>query len=182
MKGLILLADYFEDIEALATIDLLRRANIKIDIVSITGNDELTTQSLLKIKAEKKYENIDLNEYEFLIIPGGKAVFNTHLSSKITEICVKHFYERGKLIACICAAPSILGKMGILNQLEYTCYPGCEQNMPKQNYLPNEKVVVRNNIITSKAAGTTFLFASKIIECLKGKEEAEKVLKNIYYE
>lgn len=181
MKGLILLADYFEDIEALATIDLLRRANINIDMVSITGKYELTTQSLVNIRAEKLYENIDLNAYEFLIIPGGKAVFNTHLSSKLTENCVKYFYEKHKLIACICAAPGILGKMGIFEHLEYTCYPGCEINMPVQHYLPNEAVVVRNNIITSKAAGTTFLFASKIIEYLKGKEEAIRVLNSIYY-
>lgn len=181
MKGLILLADYFEDIEALATIDLLRRANIDIDTVSITGNYELTTQSLLKIKVEKLYKDISLNEYEFLVIPGGKAVFKTHLSSEITENCVKHFYQKSKLIACICAAPGILGKMGILDEIEYTCFPGCETNMPKENYLPNEAVVVRTNIITSKAAGSTFLFASKIIEYLKGKEESIKVLNSIYY-
>lgn len=182
MKGLILLADYFEDIEALATVDLLRRANINIDIVSITGKLELTTQSILKVKAEKLYEDIDLREYEFLVIPGGKAVFKTHLSSEITENCVKFFNQKHKLIACICAAPGILGKMGILDSMEYTCYPGCEQNMPVKNYLINEPVVVRNNIITSKAAGTTFLFASKIIEYLKGKEEAVKVLNSVYYE
>lgn len=181
MRGLILFANYFEDIEALATIDLIRRAGIIIDTVSITGNIELTTQYNLKIKADKLIEDIQFNDYDFLIIPGGRAVKETHLHSQMTKKCVTHFYNKNQLIACICAAPSILGQMGLLEGVEFTCYPGCEDKMSKEYYLQEEKVVVRKNIITAKAAGAAFEFAYKIIEYLIDEATAKKVLHSIYY-
>lgn len=181
MKGLILLANHFEDIEALATIDCVRRAGVCIDTVSITGNNELITQYHLKVKADKLIEEIQLDDYDFLILPGGKAVKETHLSSPITKKCVEHFYKKDQLIACICAAPSILGQMGILDDMEFTCYPGCEEKMPRGKYLQDENVVVRKNIITAKAAGASFIFAYQIIAYIKGEEIAKQVLDSIYY-
>lgn len=82
MKGIILLANHFEDTEALVTIDLLRRAGITVDMVSIEKSVDLVTQYNLKIKAEFTVDQLNLNDYSFLIIPGGKAVILTHLSSK----------------------------------------------------------------------------------------------------
>lgn len=181
MKGFILFADYFEDIEAFATIDLIRRAGILLDTVSITGDIEVITQSHLRVKADKRIEEIQLNDYEFLIIPGGKAVNETHLHSPITKKCISHFNKNNQLIACICAAPSILGQMGLLDNCEFTCYPGCEKNMPKGKYIQDQKVVVRKNIITAKAAGATFAFAYEIIAYTKGETIAKEVLHSIYY-
>lgn len=85
MKGIILLANYFEDVEALITIDILRRAKIEIDLVSMEHNLEVKTQSNIKIIADKLVSEISLSNYDFLIIPGGKAVFNTHLESSVTK-------------------------------------------------------------------------------------------------
>ncbi len=181
MKGIVLLANYFEDIEALATIDLIKRAGIDIETASITQDYNLTTQYNLKMKADLLIENVNLNDYDFLIVPGGRAVKETHLHSVITKKCIEHFYQKHQLIACICAAPSILGQMRILDNIEYTCFPGCETLMPSANYLKDQKVVVRENIITAKAAGASFEFAYKIIEYLKGKEYAKKVLDSVYY-
>lgn len=181
MKGLIILANHFEDIEALATIDLLRRAKIQIDLVSIVGNKNLVTQSGIKLETEYLYEEIDLNDYEFLVIPGGKATFENNLSSEIVKKTVEHFNNKNQLIACICAAPMILGKYGYLNGLPYTCFPSCESEEFNGTYLKEEKVVVVNNYITSKAAGTTFEFAYEIIKYLIGEQAANETLKNVYY-
>lgn len=181
MKGIILLANHFEDTETILTIDLIRRASIELDLVSISDSLELTTQYNLKIKAEKKINEVNLDEYDFLIIPGGKAVFETHLSSEVTKSIVQKFYNQQKLIATICAAPSILGQLGYLDNIPFTCFPSCEEKMPNGQYLQNESVVVNNNLITAKAAGATFDFAYEIIKYVKGQETADKVINAVYY-
>lgn len=180
MKGLILLADHFEDVEALITIDMLRRAKIQIDLVSMTNNIELTTQSNIKLLADYLLKDINTKEYDFLVIPGGKAVFETHLSSNITKNIVNEFNNQNKLIATICAAPGILGVNGLLDNKEFVCFPGCENNVPK-GMLVDKKVVVTNNLITSKAAGTTFDFAYEIIKYLTNEKLAKQVLSSVYY-
>lgn len=177
MKGLILLANHFEDVEAICTIDMLRRAKIELDLVSITGSLELITQSNLKITAEKKIENVNLDDYSFVILPGGKAVFETHLESQITNSVIEKFYKENKLIGAICAAPMVLSKY--LENKDYTCFPSCEENI-KGNYT-SSKVEVVGNIITSKAAGTTFEFSYEIIKYLQGEELANKVISSVYY-
>lgn len=181
MKGIILLANHFEDVEALITIDILRRANISIELVSVVDSLELTTQSNVVIKAEKLYEDINIEEYDYLIIPGGKAVFETHLDSTKTKEAVEYFYKHNKLIASICAAPGVLGKYGYLDNTPYVCFPTCEEFMPKGILLKDKNVVVSNNIITSKAAGTTFDFAYEIVKYLTNEELANNVINSVYY-
>ena len=177
MKGLILLADYFEDMEAICTIDMLRRASIEIDLVSITGKEELITQSNIKLCSDKLIENVDLDDYSFVILPGGKATFKTHLESKITESVLKHFYDKKQLIGAICAAPIVLAKY--LKGKKFTCFPSCEDSI--EGIYTSSKVEIIENIITSKAAGTTFEFSYESIKYLKNEEEAKKVLNNVYY-
>ena len=180
MKGIILLANHFEDVEALITIDMLRRAKITIDLVSMTKEKTLTTQSNIKLIADYSIEEVNYNDYDFLVIPGGKAVFETHLKSDLTKKIVNDFNYKNKLIATICAAPSILGSMGLFTDLEYVCFPGCDDIVVDAKYV-NKNVVVTKNYISSKAAGTTFDFAYEIIKYLIGEEEAKRVLSNVYY-
>lgn len=177
MKGIILLANHFEDVEAICTIDMLRRAKIDIDLVSITGSLSLTTQSGLNITSEKLIEEVLLDEYDFLVIPGGKAIFETHICSEITKNVVKHFINKNQLVSAICAAPMVL--KDYLENSNFTCFPSCERDI-KGNYTSNNVEVV-NNIITSKAAGTTFDFAYEIIKYLKGEVLAKQVLNSVYY-
>ncbi len=181
MKGIILLANYFEDVEALITVDMLRRAHILIDLISMNDTLEVITQSNITIKADKRASEINYHEYDFLVIPGGRATFLTHHSSDVTKQIVKSFMDENKLVATICAAPSILGIMGYLDNVPYTCFPSCETYMPKGLYKQDEKVVTFNNIITSKAAGTTFEFAKAIISYLTDTKTSKKVLDSVYY-
>lgn len=131
MKGLILLANHFEDVEALITIDMLRRAKIDIDLISMNNTLEVITQSNIIVKADLLSKDINLDDYSFLIIPGGKATFETHHNHPFTKYAITKFNQKHQLIATICAAPSILGLMGLLDKKEYTCFPGCEEYIPK---------------------------------------------------
>ena len=133
MKGMMLFANEFEDIEALGTLDLIRRAKIEIETVSITGDKVLLTQSKVNVLADKLIEEINLDDYDFLIIPGGAAVMKTHLNSPITESVVNYFYTKNALIGCICAAPSILGKYGYLENKKFTCFPSFEKARMNQD-------------------------------------------------
>lgn len=181
MKGIILLADGFEDIEAVATIDLIKRGNIRIDIISMNDTIQVTSKSKITYNADYLLSQINYEEYDYLIIPGGMAVETYYLKSMITEKIVKHFEENKKLIACICAAPSILGKLGYLDNQKFTCFPSYEKYMKKGYYEKEKRVIIEKNHITSKAAGTSFEFAYEIIKYLTSEENARNVLKNIYY-
>lgn len=181
MKGMMLLANYFEDIEGLGTLDLVRRAKIVVDTVSIAGKKEITTQSNVVMLAEKLIEEINLDEYDFLIIPGGQAVMKTHLYSELTHTIVNHFAKKHALIATICAAPSIVGKLGYLENKDFVCYPSFEKLVENGNYSPDKKVIVSDNFITSKAAGTTFDFAYEIIKYLKSETIAKHIIDSVFY-
>ncbi len=181
MKGIILLANGFEDVEALTPIDLLRRGNIRIDIISMNKEKNVISKSGIIYETDFIFTKIDYQDYDFLIIPGGSAVWTYHLQSKDTKMVVEDFERKHKLIACICAAPSILGSLGFLDEQKFTCFPSFEEYAPKGIYQKDAKVVVHKNHITSKAAGTSFEFAYAIIKYLKDEKAAKEILKSIYY-
>lgn len=181
MRGLIILANGFEDAEAIITIDLLRRAHLELDLVSMGKVKEVLTSRGIYITADKTIHEVNLNDYDYLIIPGGKAVFDYHLKSPMTKSIVEFFMKRHALVACICAAPMILGSLGYLKGIKYTCFPGCENDSFGGIYT-NSEVEVTGNIITSKAMGTTFAFGYEIIKYLLDKEMAIKVINEVYYQ
>ena len=180
MKGLILLRNNFEDAEAIVTIDLIKRASIEIDTVSCEKDLNVISKYGLHLTCDKQLDLINLNDYTFLVIPGGAAVMN-HLESQKTFDTVKHFEEKKQLIATICAAPSILGTLNYLDNEEFVCFPSFEKYSLNGIYKEHEKAVVANNHITSKACGTVFEFAYEIIKYLKDENTANKVFKEIYY-
>lgn len=181
MKGLIILVNGFEESEAIITIDLLRRANIEIDLVSLTNSINVTSSGNITVACDKLYSFTNLDEYSFLVIPGGKAVFNYHLDSLITKEIVDYFMNKNLVVAAICAAPMILGKYGYLKDKHFTCFPSCEEDHFGGIYEPDYGAVQDGLIITGKACGTTFDFAQTIIEAVLNTEIAEDVIKKVYY-
>ena len=117
MKGLIILVNGFEDVEALATIDVLRRSGIIIDTTSL-DNKDIITQSNNKIQANYLLNEINTQEYDFLIIPGGKAVFNILDNDNRIDQLIDEFYNNNKLICAICAAPRLIAKRGYFKNLK----------------------------------------------------------------
>ncbi len=179
MKGLILLANGFEDIEMITTLDLLRRAKIEVDLVSMYDYAKILSQSNVYYLAEKVLKDTNLKEYTFLVIPGGKAVFNDLQDEKVKDI-IMHFVKKESLVAAICAAPMLLGKLGLLKDKEYTCFPSVEREIDG-NYQKQSTVVKTGKFITSRSAGTAIDFALAIIEELQGTTSSKQIKQMIYY-
>ncbi len=177
MKGLIILVNNFEDVEALATIDVLRRSGIIIDTTSL-DNKEVITQSGNNINVTYLLSEIKLEEYDFLILPGGKAVFNILDKDQRIDDLIDYFYNNKKLICAICAAPRLIAKRGYFNNLKFTIFPGCldTEVLGKQ---VNKGVVVENEFITAKSMYYSIDFALEIINKLQGKEQKNKIERQI---
>lgn len=178
MKGIILLASGFEDTEAITTIDVLRRAGLEIDMVSVNNEEILLTQSELYVKPEKLIKDIDYTIYDFLIIPGGKAVSKTLINLNIVDEVIKEYNEKGKLIACICAAPMLLGKNDLLKGKKFTCFPSCELGI--DGIYTKKGVVTTGNYITGKSMAYTIPFALEIVKYLLGKEKSKQVSNSVF--
>jgi 4-methyl-5(b-hydroxyethyl)-thiazole monophosphate biosynthesis len=173
-KTMILLANGYEEIEALTVVDYLRRAEISIDLVSITGNLETISAHQVHILADKLIEDIELEEYDAVITPGGiPGSTNLAENDKVTAL-LQSFYQGNKLVASICASPLALEAAGLAEKVKGTCYPGFEGQIHFKEF-SEERVVKDGNVITSRGPATTSYFALAIIEELAGKETAEKV-------
>lgn len=177
MKGLIILVNNFEDVEALATIDVLRRSGIIIDTTSL-DNKDVITQSNNKIEVDYLLKDINLNEYDFLILPGGKAVFNILDKNQRIDELIDYFYNNKKLICAICAAPRLIAKRGYFDNLKFTIFPNCLDGEVKGENT-NSGVVVEDKFITAKSMYYSIEFALEIINKLQGSEQKEKIEKQI---
>lgn len=166
----------FEEIEAVTTIDLLRRAGVALTTISITGHPMVLGAHNIAVQADALMEKVDFSDAEMLILPGGPS----HLMdcSALCDLLVEHNSKDG-LIAAICAAPSVLGRLGILQGKQATCYPGFEQYLG-ESYIGG-LVVESKNIITAKGPGLSSDFAFCLIEKLVGSEMADDVYDKAQY-
>ena len=138
MKALFIISNGFEDSEALTTLDLLRRAKIDCDLCSIMNNSPVTSSHNLVVIPDSLYKDIKLEDYDFLVLPGGAHVYkNLHNLEEVSNI-INYFYNSNKLIASICAAPSLVSKLGLFDGLKYTCFPGCDFEGAKGKNTGNE--------------------------------------------
>ena len=178
MKILIIYADGFEDVEALATRDVLVRAGFEVYDAKINDNEQLVTSShKVALSGFKSLKNINLNEFDALIIPGGsRGVMNLLNSSKTIDI-VKEAYDLGKFVCAICAGPMVLSKAGVLDGHTYTCYPGCEEGL--LGTYTGKEVEVSGKIITARSMMYSIPFGLKIIEILGSKELSDKICRQI---
>lgn len=176
----LMLASGCEEIEALTVVDLLRRAGITIDMVSITDQKQVTGAHDITITADRLLAEVDWSAYDGVILPGGMPG-TTHLkeSAGVCQV-VKDFFSKGKLVAAICAAPTVLGACGILQGKRATCYPGCEDGLTGA-VLAEDSVVVDGNVLTSRGMGTAIDFGLAIISYLMDATTAEKLAKAIVY-
>jgi 4-methyl-5(b-hydroxyethyl)-thiazole monophosphate biosynthesis len=173
----IILAEGFEEVEAITPIDLLRRADIEVVIYGLSSLEVKGSHAIV-IKADKNFsKNIPLPDA--LILPGGPGHKNLANSPMILDM-IQAMFQAGKICAAICAAPIVLGKAGILVGKKVTCFPGCEAMLNGGIFI-DQPVVVDGNIITSRGAGTAVPFAVEIISCLIDRNAAEKIAKAIIY-
>lgn len=174
-----LLATGFEEIEALTVVDILRRAEIPVKMVSVTDDLKVTGAHGIEVVADCMLSEIE--DGELLFLPGGlPGVTNLEACQAVIEL-IKEYADTEKFVSAICAAPSILGKMGLLNGRKATCYPSFEKYLDGAEY-STEKVVVDGNFITSRGAGTASDLGFKIVSLLKSTELADKLKSGMIYD
>ena len=166
------LANGFEEIEALATVDIIKRAGIKITTVGVGGNEIIGAHNI-SVKADISDNQLNLADADMVILPGGMPGTTNLSKSEAVKNALKYCTDNNKYISAICAAPSVLGKYGLLGGKDYTCYPGCENGICG-NYT-KDKVTVDGKIITGIGPGATFDFAFKIIEILCGIDKVNLI-------
>ena len=178
MKVFIFLADGFEELEAIAPIDIFRRADIDVTIISVTNEKLVRGAHNISVLADKIFSEADFSVNDLLYLPGGMpGTKNLGAHEGLKNLILKQAGENRK-IAAICAAPSILGKLGLLKGKEAICYPGFEEQLAGA-ILSKEKIVESGFISTAMGAGVAVQFAIKLVEVLKGKAVAEKVSMSI---
>lgn len=179
----LILGDGFEEIEAVTPLDILRRAGIDVLSVGLSGKTATGSHGIV-VTADREIGEVSADDAEMLILPGGgKGVESIRRNKKCVEL-IKAFGESGKLVAAICAAPSVLASMGFLKGLHAVVYPGMEDKLEQAGALVprDERVMQDRNVITAQAAGSAVDFALKLVCVLRGWYEAEKVRREIYYQ
>lgn len=176
-----MVANGYEEVEMLTVVDLLRRAGMTCDIISVTGEKELTSSHKVTVLADRLYEDADFDSYDALVIPGGMP--GTTNLGEHAGVCeqLKKANAQGKLIAAICAAPTVFGKLGLLEGKKAICYPGMEDQL-NGAAVTYEPAVRDGNIITSRGMGTAIDFGLAIVAYYEGEEAAAKLAKTIVYE
>ncbi len=180
-KVFLFLAEGFEEIEGLTVVDLLRRAEIDITTISITGKLTVTGSHHITTFADALFEDVDYEQANMLVLPGGMPGTMNLLEHPGLDTLLREFASKEKDIAAICAAPRVLGTKGLLAGKKATCYPGNETYLAGAQVL-NTVVVEDGNIITSRGMGTAIDFSLAIIRHLKGSREAERIAGSIQYQ
>lgn len=176
----ILLGEGFEEIEALAPADLLRRAGIRTALVGVSGQ-AVTGSHGISVTADLTLDQVRPEELEMLVIPGGSKGVESLRRSRDALILISRAYETGRFLAAICAAPTILAELGFLDRRSAVCYPGLEGQMQSAVIQKGVPVVVDGRIITGRAAGSALEFGLVLIRVLLGDEAAEEVRRDIHF-
>ena len=173
-----LLGTGFEETEAIAPLDLLRRAGVEILTVGINGKVVYGSHKI-GVVADIELSEVDLTNLEMVILPGGLGGVASIRASKEAMDIVRFAYENSKFTCAICAGPTVLADLGIVDGKKATCYPGCETGMGEAIMQENAASVIDGKVVTGTSAGCAIPFGLSLIEVLKGKEEAERIAKQI---
>lgn len=177
----IFLADGCEEIEALAVVDVLRRAEITIRMISVTGDLEITGSHKIRFFAEELFQDVDFSALSGVVLPGGMPGTNHLKAHEGVDRMIREFASAGKLVAAICAAPSVLGEAGLLKDKEATCHPGFEPALAGATAVTSVPAVTSGNIITSRGMGTAIDFALEIVRYLKDDAAVYETRKHLVW-
>ena len=173
-----LLGTGFEETEAIAPLDLLRRAGVEIATVGITGKIVYGSHGI-GVEADILPDEMDLGNMEMIILPGGLGGVASARASKEALNALRYAWEQNRFVAAICAGPTVLADLGITDHKNATCYPGCEEQMGNANMIADAAAVRDGKLITGTSAGCAVSFGLALVEALKGAETAQKIAKQI---
>lgn len=179
-KTAILFANGYEEVEALTVVDLLRRAKIGCEILSVADSGQVTGSHGISIGADRNFSGTDFSQYDGVILPGGMPGTTNLAADERVLALLRSFAAAGKLTAAICAAPTVLAKAGLLEGKKAVCYPGMEEQLTgaKVSFDP---VAVDGTVITSRGLGTAIPFALSIVQYFDGRERAEALASSVVY-
>lgn len=176
-KVSVIMADGVEELEAIGVIDILRRARITVDVYSLFDKDVIASKQTV-ITNLLKFSEYSSKDYDMLFIPGGPHYRKLMESSKVIEV-INDFYNSNRLISAICAAPTILGKMGLLKGKKYTCFTSMNEDFGGE--FIDAYSVIDLPFVTGRSAAAVIDFAFDIVSVLEGEEVVKKVKNSIYY-
>jgi 4-methyl-5(b-hydroxyethyl)-thiazole monophosphate biosynthesis len=177
-RVLVPLAEGFEEIEAVTVIDLLRRAGIEVVTAGLESK-HVTGSHGIAVTGDTTAGEVDAGAFDALVLPGGPGTRHLHESARVRE-WVESFHRSGRLLAAICAAPTVLEAAGVLAGRPATSHPAHAHAMRACDYR-TDAVVRDGNVITSRGAGTAIAFAAAVVSALSGEERAADVLARIVY-
>ena len=173
-----LLGTGFEETEAIAPLDLLRRAGVEVLTVGINGKTVYGSHHI-GIEADIEIGQMDLTDLDMIILPGGLGGVASIRASREAMDAIRFAWENHKFTAAICAGPTVLADLGIVNGKNATCYPGCEDGMGSANMIKDAAAVRDGKLITGTSAGCAIPFGLELIKALKGAEEAQRIADQI---
>jgi 4-methyl-5(b-hydroxyethyl)-thiazole monophosphate biosynthesis len=173
---LTLLADGFEEIEAFAVVDLLRRANVDVTTATLPDNREVTGRSRIQVRGDTTVTLVGNALFDMLFIPGGAGVANLRVDQRVAETVRRH-HEGNKWLAAICAGPTVLHDNGLLAGRRYTAHFSVASELP--HILADERVVTDGKITTSRGAGTAVEFGLHLVSLLVSEDKARDIGKAI---
>ena len=174
----VLLGTGFEEMEAIAPIDLLRRSGIEVKTVGVTGKTVYGSHGI-GVEADILPEDMELDAMEMILLPGGLGGVASARASKPALDALRYGWDQGRFVAAICAGPTVLADLGITDGRNATCYPGCEGQMGSANMQPGAAAVRDGKLITGTSAGCAIPFALELIRALRGEEKAQAIAQQI---
>ena len=177
MKLLMLFVDGFEDTAAIGTLDVLTRGGDEVTCASLMKRKEITPKLGRRIVVDTCIEDISLKDFDGLVIPGGPGSFRIMPNNPYIDAIINYFNDEHKIVSAICAAPHLIGRLGLLKNRNYTVHPGFEGECIGGNYLRELGVVRDDNIITAKSMWYSLEFGLAIHEYFHGKESRDKLQK-----
>ena len=167
-----------EELEFIAPLDIMRRANLEVDLISANNEDFITSSHNVKILADKKIDEVNnILDYDAIVIPGGMPGSTLLRDNKKIIEFYQTMFNSGKLVAAICAAPIVLSAAGITDDKEVTSYPGFDKEINYKNYNSEKAVVIDKNVITAQGPAVAILFGYEIVNYLLQDNTAEDVKK-----
>lgn len=177
----VFLADGLEEIEGLTVVDILRRAGVEVVTISVSGKKEVTGAHQITVLADELFEQADFAKLDGVVLPGGMPGTTNLMNHEGVNRILEQFAAERKLIAAICAAPSVLGQAGLLAGRRAACYPGFEEKLTGA-VVSAEPVVQDENIITSRGMGTAISFALSLTAYFLGQEKADEIGTSILWQ
>ena len=174
----VLLGTGFEEMEAIAPIDLLRRAGVDVLTVGVTGKTVRGSHNI-PVEADITIDQMDLTDLEMIVLPGGTAGVEASRANEHAKNALRFAWENGKFVAAICAGPTLLADLHITDGKQATCYPTCESGMGSARLVPGAACVRDEKLITGTSAGCAIPFALALVEALKGGETAKAIAEQI---